>query len=114
METTDICLDLYLTREEIMEIKDIQRVPFPTTKPEDAIYFNGFAFGVGSGDILISLLRQGVPVVTLNASFPTIKTLAMQLSNAVADVERKIGQGIQTIDELNTCLNPPTNHAPGK
>ncbi|HOU57021.1 MAG TPA: hypothetical protein PK556_08785 [Smithellaceae bacterium] len=95
-----------------MELQEIQRIPFPTTKPEEAIYFNGFAFGVGSGDMLITLLRQGVPVATMNASFPVLKTLAMQLGAAVADIERKMGQPVLTIDELSGRLNPNQGQGP--
>ncbi len=52
-----------------------------TILPRDqSLYFNGFAVAIGTGDIVCTLLRNGVPVLTLNASYTVTKTLSDALS----------------------------------
>lgn len=65
---------------------------------------NGFAVGMGTGDIVISLEQNGVPVATVNCSFTVTKTLAMLLGNVIADLERMSGRTIMTTKEIEKMI----------
>jgi hypothetical protein len=68
--------------------------------PDQTLYFNGFAIAVGTGDIVCTVLRNGTPVLTLNASYTVTKTLAEGLADAIHKLEEKTGQKIMTVHNV--------------
>lgn len=68
------------------------------------IYFNGFVNALGTGDIIIVLLRNNRPVAALNASYTTAKTLTQKLGYLVAQLEEKTGNTIMTTDNVSSKI----------
>jgi hypothetical protein len=68
--------------------------------PEQTLYFNGFMLAIGTGDIVCTLLRNNVPVLTLNASYTVAKTLGEGLGEAINQLEAKTGQTIMTVRNI--------------
>lgn len=68
------------------------------------LYFNGFATGLGQGDIIFVLEQNNRPVVTLNASYTMVKTLAHKLGGLIARIEEDSGNTIMTTDDVNRYL----------
>jgi len=68
------------------------------------IYFNEFAIGVSKNDIFILVRRNGKEEAILNASHITAKTLAISLSEAIADFENKTNQTIMISEEVEKML----------
>jgi hypothetical protein len=64
------------------------------------LYFNQFVNNIGVGDITTLLLRNGAPVGVLQMSPTTAKTFATFLTDAVAIMERQMGQTFMTSPEL--------------
>ena len=76
------------------------------------IYFNGFGYSIGAGDVVVTLLRNGKPTVTLNASFTVMKSFVESLSVAIVGAEEAAGHRILTIDNWKDAFeksNPPEN-----
>lgn len=59
-------------------------------------YFNGFAVTLGTGDVLISLMRNGKPVQVVQCSYTVAKTLSLGLTEVVATLEEITGNKIMT------------------
>jgi hypothetical protein len=71
--------------------------------PEDkALYFNGFAVALGLGDIVITLMRNGVPTLTLNASYTVTKTLGQAIVGTIKKLEEVTNHEIMTIEKITT------------
>lgn len=71
--------------------------------PEDkALYFNGFAVALGLGDIVITLTRNGVPTLTLNASYTVTKTLAQALTTTIKKLEEITDHEIMTVEKITS------------
>lgn len=68
--------------------------------PDQTLYFNGFAIAVGTGDVVCTLLRNGTAVLTLNASYTVVKTLAVGLAESIKKLEEKTGQTIMTVHNV--------------
>ena len=68
---------------------------------DQVLYFNGFSMGVGAGDVIITLLRQSKPVVTLNASYTVAKTLGKALSDTIQTFEKQTNHVIMTVKEVH-------------
>jgi hypothetical protein len=68
------------------------------------VYFNGFASGLGNGDIAVVLERNGTPVATLNMSFTVAKTFAVAIGSLVAALETASGRSIMTTDDVDVTL----------
>jgi hypothetical protein len=86
-----------------------QQEPSPITGPgipilpeEKALYFNGFAIAVGSGDIVMTLMRNGVPSLTLNASFTVAKTFGESLVASIRKLEEVTHHEIMTVQDVTT------------
>lgn len=84
-----------------------------------AIYFNGFTIGIGNGDIVFALERNGKPVAALNASYTVAKTLAQKLGRIMAQLEEASGNRIMSTDEVGDALSkiqkvkePPAEKTP--
>ena len=76
----------------------LENNPFPEECP--TIYFNGFAIGLGTGDIVISLQLNGKSSHVLNASYTVAKTLAERLTKAIGELEQKTGNTIMTVQNI--------------
>jgi len=70
----------------------------------DTLYFNGFATGLGFGDITIVLQRNQKSVLVLNASYTIAKTLAIKLGELVSFLEEKTNQKMLTTDQVHECV----------
>ena len=68
------------------------------------IYFNGFQLGLTNSDIHALLLRDGQPVVDLNMSFTTAKTLQVLLSETMKKLETVTNRDIMTTREVEAGL----------
>ncbi len=79
--------------------------------PEDkSLYFNGFAVALGMGDIVITLTKNGVPTLTLNASFTVAKTFGQAITATVSKLEELAEHDIMTVDKVAAAaakLNAP-------
>ena len=53
----------------------------------EQVYFNGFAVGAGTGDVVIILEKNGKPIQVLNASYTIAKTLSQKLAGIIKGVE---------------------------
>jgi hypothetical protein len=71
----------------------------------EKVYFNGFSSSIGTGDILLTLYRNGEPVKVVNASFTVAKTLAQKLQQAIDIVEKKTGREIMITDFIQSKLS---------
>lgn len=83
----------------------------PILPEEKALYFNGFAIAVGSGDIVFTLMRNGVPTLTLNASFTVAKTFGESIVASIQKLEEVTHHQIMTVQEVTTStakLNVPS------
>lgn len=68
------------------------------------IYFNGFASGIGTGDVILVLERNGKPVATLNTSYSVAKTFALKINGLIQGLETKTENKIMTTDYLADSL----------
>lgn len=82
-----------------------------TTLP--AVYFNGFALNLGTGDIALVLERNGQPAAVLNTSYTVAKTLAEKLNGLVSVLESKTGNTIMSTEDVTKSLSEDTKDADG-
>ena len=68
------------------------------------IYFNGFANGISTGDIIMALEKNSAPVGVINMSFSVAKTLSVSLGTIIASIEEASGQPIMTTHELQAFM----------
>lgn len=78
----------------------------PILIPDNAesLYFNGFSLAVGTGDVVISLLKNGKQSLVLNTSYTVAKTLSEALTGAISELEQKTDNKIMTVNDVATCL----------
>ena len=67
------------------------------------IYFNGFVNGMGIGDVITTLERNGKPVAILNMSYTVAKTFAQSLTEAISNLERDSGNSIMTTHDIQAA-----------
>jgi hypothetical protein len=70
------------------------------------LYFNGFASGLGTGDVTVVLEQNGTPVATLNMSFTVAKTFAVSIGSLIATLETRSERSIMTTDDIDEVLRP--------
>lgn len=68
-------------------------------------YFNGFACGVGIGDIMIVLKRNNKNVAVLNTSYTVAKTLVAKLNGLIKNLENRASTNILTTDQINEVMS---------
>ena len=78
-----------------------QSQTIPVLPPDKTEYFNGFFIGVGSCDVIISVMKQGIQTLSLNTSYPVAKTFALQILKAIDEYEKKMGVKVMTLDEID-------------
>lgn len=67
-------------------------------------YVNGFACGIGSGDIVMVLERNAQAVTVVNMSYTVAKTLALSLSQLIANLETATERTMLTTHEMDAAL----------
>jgi hypothetical protein len=77
----------------------------PILPVEKSLYFNGFAIAVGAGDIVLTLLRNGVPTQTLNASFTVSKTLGAAIVASIQKLEEVTNHEIMTVQDVTEATS---------
>ena len=65
------------------------------------IYAHGFTLGLTNADMNIVLHLFGRPIAVVNISYTLAKTLAIKLTELVAEWERKTGQTLVTTDKID-------------
>src|SRR4051812_6099470 len=64
------------------------------------VYFNGFVLGISNADTNALLLIDGQPLVRLNMSYTTAKTLLVKLGELVGRFEAATQHNIMLTDEV--------------
>lgn len=77
----------------------------PILPEEKSLYFNGFAIAVGGGDIVLTLLRNGVPLQTLNASFTVAKTFGAAIVASIQKLEEVTNHTIMTVQDVTASTS---------
>jgi len=77
--------------------------PFPILPEEKSHYFNGYQVGFGGGDVVMTLLRNGTPTITLNASFTVAKSFGIALNGTIQKLEKCAKHEIMTIDDVEAA-----------
>lgn len=72
-------------------------------------YFNGFSLTIGSGDVILILMRNNKPIRTLQASYTVAKTLAQGLTSAMLALEEITGNEIMTTHFIEEKLKAGAN-----
>lgn len=72
-----------------------------TLSEEKQIYFNGFSVTVSQPDVLIVLQRNNEPVVVLNTSHKTAKTMVELLSRILESFENNTEQSILSFQDMD-------------
>ena len=80
--------------------------PFPNSC--QTTYFNGFSMMVGTGDVVIALQLNGRPTHVLNTSYTVAKTLAVSLTRAIDELERKTKTTIMTTKDVENAITTET------
>ena len=68
------------------------------------IYFNEFALGVSKNDVFMLTRCNGKEQAVLNMSHVTAKSLALALTEAIADFEKRTNQKILNSSEIEQAL----------
>ena len=76
------------------------------------IYFNGFINGLGTGDVVCVLERNGQPTGIINMSYTLAKTLSVSLAQLIATLEENSGQPILTTHEVAKYLASASDKSP--
>ena len=76
----------------------------PLPQADDTVYFNGFGIALSSGDVMVTLVRNGIPVLTMNGSYTVMKSLGAGLSKAVSELETMMATKIMTVDEISKVM----------
>jgi citrate lyase gamma subunit len=82
------------------EVPKQQGQAIPILPEDKALYFNGFAMALGVGDVVITLTRNGVPIVTLNASYTVTKTFGQSITATINKLEELTEQEIMTVEKI--------------
>jgi hypothetical protein len=69
-----------------------------------SVYFNGFQLGLSNADVACMLMQNGLPVVSLNMSYTTAKTLSVALNDMVQTLEKVTKRKIMTVAEVSAGL----------
>jgi hypothetical protein len=69
------------------------------------ISFNGFVSSLGTGDVLIVLENNQMPVAILNASYTVSKTFAAKLTGLIETLEKRSESNIMTTDEIEVFMS---------
>lgn len=93
-------------------MSDERRTPAPSDQGRQVeqiasvqnIYFNGFQLGLSNADMNALLVLDGQPILRLNMSYTTAKTLSDRLLELVNTLQRATEHNVMTTDEVETGL----------
>ena len=71
----------------------------------EQVYFNGFSISVGNSDVIMTLMRNGNPILVLNASYTVSKSFAQKMGQLVNYLESAIESKIFTTDDVANALS---------
>ena len=83
-------------------VDEIQSAIQDTELPR--LYFNGFSITLSTGDILIVLKRNDIPIAVLNASYTVAKTLVQKIDGVIGKLEDVTGNIIMTTNDIDISL----------
>lgn len=69
------------------------------------LYVNGFVSGHSNADMLLLLLQNGTPSITLNMSFTTAKSLYQDLGDLISKFEALTNHTVMTIHDVANLIN---------
>ncbi len=79
--------------------------------PDKTLYFNGFQIAIGMGDVIVTLMRNGAPVTTLNASYTVAKSFGESVTTAIKKLEEGTNHQIMTVETvikgMESAKEPP-------
>jgi len=101
-EEDDELLDQIFTERQLAINNEIQKAVGNTAIPH--LYFNGFSTTLSTGDILIVLKQNDVPVAVLNASYTVAKTLVQKVGGVIDKLEKITGNTVMTTDNVGDAL----------
>ena len=90
------------TPKRELTVEDVIEGRLPEVTDVSYFYANGFTVFRGNSDAGILFSRSNKPIIVVNLSFTTAKTLVDKLGSLVADLEAATGRPIMTttfIDE---------------
>jgi hypothetical protein len=73
---------------------------------EQRYYANGFALAIGASDVQATFNFCNSPICHLSMSYTTAKTLAVKLSAAISEFEKRIEYTMLTMDDINKKITP--------
>jgi len=68
------------------------------------VYANGFIVARSLSDVSVVMLTNGAPTSVLSVSYIAAKTLIAELSKAINDFEKALGETIPTMEEVRKKL----------
>jgi citrate lyase gamma subunit len=77
----------------------------PILPPDRTIYFNGFAVALGPGDVVITLSRNGIPLLTLNASYTVSKSFGQAVTTTIERLEKEASHEILTVQAVAEAID---------
>ena len=77
----------------------------PILPEEKSLYFNGFAIALTGGDVALTLVRNGVPIQTLNASFTVAKTFGAAIVASIQKLEEVTNHTIMTVQDVTASTS---------
>jgi hypothetical protein len=69
------------------------------------LYANGFIIAQSASDLAVVMLANGTPSSLVSMSFISAKTLSIELTKAISNLEKAIGDTIPTIEEVQEKLS---------
>lgn len=69
-----------------------------------SVYFNGFSLGLSNADVNAMLVLDGHPVLRLNMSYTTAKTLHLRLKQVVDQLEQATSHAIMPTNEVEAGI----------
>ena len=73
-------------------------------RPVPSFYFNGFQIGLSNADVGLLAMLDNQPVLKLNMSYTTAKTLFVKLAEVMGTLEKSTGREIMTTDDAGKGL----------
>lgn len=92
-----------LTPEAVNQLQAIAQNAL-TNPAVPKLYVNGFVQGVGFGDVYLVLQTNGQSSAVVNMTYATLKTLSESLTALVGEIEKQMGEPLQTLEEVQAIM----------
>lgn len=89
----------------VEEIKSKVDAAMESLPIDRKFYFNGFSLAISPTDISILIQQNNQVVALITTSHAMAKTLMINLTNAINDLEKNIGTQILTLEEVVNRIN---------